>query len=118
MSDILDLDALEPKGAKVKISGVEHDVKPPTTAQVMKLASIGSKLQEVGKLQDDELNATIAELHNLLRDCIPELGERQLNIAQLTALLSLIIDMGMPKDAKELEKQGVTGEELKKDQSD
>lgn len=107
-SNILDLDALVPAKARVKIGGNEVEVNPPTTSQMLRLAGLGNKLQDMTTLPPEEVDTLIGDLTGLLKEIIPELGDMTLNIRQLLGVTELIGDMVMPPDTKELQKRGIT----------
>lgn len=107
-ADILDLNDLIPQPRIIKNGDQEFEVKPPTTAQVLKLGVLGSKMQDLANLKDDEIESLVSDLTDTIRAIIPELGATSFNTTQLMALLNLIMDMGMPKEAKELQARGIT----------
>lgn len=108
MSEVLDLDALVPSSAIVKFDGREVEVMPPKTVDVLKLGSLGQKLQEVKSLTETEVETLVRELQSLIVKVIPDLNGKELNTVQLLNLVKLIGAMSMPPDTKELEKQGIT----------
>lgn len=114
MSDVLDLDALVPKTAIVKFDGKEIEIKPPTTGQLLKMASVGGKLQDADKLTPDELTKTIEDFTNQIYELIPELQGRPLNATQLLKLVELINSMAVPPEATELSKRGIEVDGSKK----
>lgn len=110
MSDnkVLDLDALVPEAATVKFGNKEIQVNPPKTSDLLKLGSLGSKLQELATMTDDEIEQTITALTEHIGKIIPELAGQELNTKQLLVLVKMVSDMAMPPDAKELDKLGIT----------
>lgn len=110
MSDnkVLDLDALVPESATVKFGNQEITVNPPKTADLLKLGSLGSKLQDLATMSDDEIDKTITALSEHIGKIIPELAGKDLNTKQLLVLVKMVSDMAMPPDAKELESLGIT----------
>lgn len=105
---VVDLDALVPPSVTIKFGGEDIEVKPPRTADVLKLGALGQKLQDVGKLSADEVDSLISELTAQIYACIPELNSKPLNTAQLLKLSQIISDMAVPPDVKELDAKGVT----------
>lgn len=107
-SEVLDLDALVPQTAKIKFGGNEVEVQPPKTADLLKLGSLGQKVQGIGDMPDAQVEKIIADLTALIQKIIPELAGTELNTQQILGLVKLISDMATPPDAKELEKRGIT----------
>jgi hypothetical protein len=108
MSDILDLDALVPPSVVIKFGAKEIEVKPPSLADVLKLGSLGQKMQSVGEMPDGDVDVVVSELTSHIYKCIPELENGTLNTAQLLKLVEIITAMSVPPDAKELEARGIT----------
>lgn len=108
MSDIIDLDALVPQDVVVKFGGEEISIQPPKTADVLKLGYLGQKLQEGSSLTDAELDKLILELTTKIKNCVPQLADKDLNTAQLLKLVDIISTMAMPPDTKELAKRGIS----------
>ena len=50
MSEVLDLDALQPESKSIKFSGNIIEVKPPKTGDLLRLSQIGAKMQKAGDL--------------------------------------------------------------------
>lgn len=107
-TEILDLDALVPQTAKIKFGGQEVEVKPPKTADLLKLGSLGQKVQNIADLPDAQVDQIIADLTKLIQKIIPELGETELNTQQILGLVGLISKMATPPENAELEKRGIT----------
>lgn len=108
MSDVLDLDALMPKKATIKINGAEIDVVPPTVADVLKLGYLGQKLADGSKLPPEELDKLVTDLTDQIYKCVPQLNGTDLNLAQLLKVVDLINEMAMPPEDEELKARGVT----------
>lgn len=109
--EILDLDSLVPDHSVVKLGGVEHKVLPPRTQDVLKLGKLGRKfqtLQENPDSSDDDTNNILAEMTAQVYVCIPSLEGKPLSMAQLTSLMTLIREMSVPENTKELDKAGIT----------
>ena len=108
MSEILDLDALAPKPATIKFNGSEIQVNAPKTSDLLRLGSLGKKLEDVEELSESELDGLVDELSAVVTKIIPELASANLNSRQLLGLVKLISDMAIPPESKELEEQGIT----------
>ena len=114
MSDVLDLDALQPQSKKVKFNGNVIEVAPPKTGDLLRLSQIGSKLKDAGDLNSDEIDKVTSDLEGHIKRMIPELQEASLGTAQLMSLLTLVMEMGMPEQMAELKKQGIEVDASKK----
>lgn len=111
---ILDLDALVPKPRIIKIGDQQIQVKPPKTADVLRLGTLGQKLEDSADLPEEELNKIIASMEELIKKCIPELASIELNSSQLMKLIELIGAMSLPPDATELKNRGIEVDNPKK----
>lgn len=107
MSDVLDLDALQPESKRVKFGGNVIEVQPPKTGDLLRLSQIGAKMQKAADLPEEELDAVIADLEKAIKKMIPELMDATLVSGQLMSLLTLVMEMGMPEQMAELKKQGI-----------
>lgn len=116
-NEILDLDALLPQPRVIKLGGEEIKVEPPTTASVITLGFLGQKIQEGQKLEADQIEKLVADLQTAIEACIPQLKGKTLTSSQLLAVVQIVTDMGMPKDATELSKRGITPTDPKEPQS-
>jgi hypothetical protein len=108
MSDVLDLDALAPPTATVRFQEKDITVQPPKTSDLLRLGALGQKLQTADEATDEELDAAIADLTNLIQKMIPELSGVELHTQQLLGLVGLISKMATPPEQKELDKAGIT----------
>lgn len=108
MGEVVDLDALVPESITVKLSGQEIKLNPPTLSQLLKLSSIGEKLVKAEGLQPDQLEEILADIRGVLALLFPELADKELNLAQIVKLISVVTEMTVPKDAKELKARGIT----------
>lgn len=115
MSDIVDLTGLIPEPTTIRIGdpAKEIQVLPPKTSNLLRLGSLGQKMSEASGLSGEELDKLVGEITNEVKKCIPELGDIELNTAQLLKLVEIISAMGMPTEAKELEKRGISSADPK-----
>lgn len=105
---ILDLDSLAPEPRVVKFGDERITVNPPKTVDILKLGKLGQKLEKAEDMSDDDMDAALTSLTEQVYKIIPELKDKPLNMQQLMALISLIKDMAVPEDAKELERKKIT----------
>jgi hypothetical protein len=108
VSDITDLDALVPPQATIKFGGKEVTVTPPKTADILKLGALGQKLQNIEGLDDATVDKLVDDLTVVVKHCIPELGDAQLNTPQLLKVMEILSKMAVPPDVAELDKRGIT----------
>lgn len=115
MDDVLDLDALKPEAKRIKFEDKIIEVKPPKTGDLLRLSQIGAKLKDAAELTAEQIDDITGKLEAQIKALVPELGETNLATGQLMALLTLIMEMGMPQQMEELKKQGIeVGEPSKK----
>lgn len=114
MSDVLDLDVLQPQSKTIKWHDKLIEVQPPKTGDLLRLSAIGSSLQDAAKLDADEMDKVTADLEAQIKKMIPELAEATLVTAQLMSLLTLVMEMGMPEQMAELKKKGIEVDSSKK----
>ena len=114
MSDVLDLDALQPQAKTIKFKDKLIEVQPPKTGDLLRLSQIGARMQEAAQLPAAELDKVVADLEASIKNFIPELADATLVSGQLMSLLSLIMEMGMPEQMAELKKQGIEVSPTKK----
>lgn len=114
MSDVLDLDALQPQSKTVKFNDKLIEVAPPKTGDLLRLSQIGAKLKDASELEADDIDKVTTDLEGHIKRMIPELQEASLGTAQLMSLLTLIMEMGMPEQMAELKKQGIEVDASKK----
>lgn len=108
MTDVIDLDALQPKAAIVKFGGKEITLNPPKTGDVLKLGAAAQKLQNVDELTSEEVDEAFDDIRRHIAHIIPDLAGEQLNMQQILVLIKAISDMAIPPDAKELAARGIT----------
>lgn len=110
--EIIDLDAIAPKSAKLKVGGQFIEVPAPKTGDVLALGSLGQKLQELDKLSNVETEELVDALTALLFKIIPglevALEGKQLGTAQFLRVINMVTQMAIPPDVKELDKLGIT----------
>lgn len=106
--DVLDFDDLMPKDRVIKFEGVNITIKPPKMPEFMYLGQLAGKLSEADKLEEADLTELIGKIQAQICKLIPELEGKALNSANITKLMEIITDMGMPTDSKELESRGIT----------
>ena len=114
MSDVLDLNALMPQPRRIKLGEVEIEIQPPKTQDILKLGTLGQKLQNLEDLTDEQVDELTQKLREAIDRVVPELQGHELNTAQLMALLNLIIEMAMPPEAEALAAKGITVDTPKK----
>lgn len=107
MSDVLDLDALQPQSKSVKFNDKIIEVQPPKTGDLLRLSQIGAKMQEAANLPAEELDKVVSDLEAAIKKMIPELADATLVSGQLMSLLTLVMEMGMPEQMAELKKKGI-----------
>lgn len=115
MSDVLDLDALQPQSKTIKWQDKLIEVAPPKTGDLLRLSQIGTRMQKAADLSEEELDKVIADLEVAIKKFIPELTDATLVSGQLMSLLTLIMEMGMPEQMAELKKQGIEVSSSKKE---
>lgn len=116
MSEVVDLDVFEPQSLTIKFKGDEIQVQPPTVINLLRLGAAASKLGDITKLSDEEVEKALTDIHVVIYKIIPQLDGQQLNLAQLQNLTGKITSMAMPEEAKALESEGITQDTIKKDQ--
>jgi hypothetical protein len=114
MSDIIDLDALQPKPVTIKLGEQEIEIQPPKTADVLRLGVLGQQMEKINEMDDAGLDKLVQDITDQLKKVIPEIGDRTLNMAQLLKLVEIVSEMGVPPDAKAAREQGVTPNSPKK----
>jgi hypothetical protein len=109
MSDVIDLDALQPKPAIIKFKDKEITLLPPTTGDVLRLGEVSQKLQDITKEGDSaKIEASLEVVTQQVYKIVPDLSGEPLNTQQLLVLIKAISDMAIPPDAKELKARGIT----------
>lgn len=108
MSDVIDLDALQPKATIIKFNGKEITLSSPNTGDVLRLGEAAQRLQSVAGDDEATIDKVVGEVTDRIYKIIPGLVGEALNTAQLLVLISAISYMAIPPDAKELQKRGIT----------
>lgn len=113
---IVDLNALLPTPRKIRIGNPPQDIEiqPPKTLDVMRLISLGQKLQTIEQIDPVEQVKVIEDLTNEVMTVVPELKEVGMTIEQMMRVVEIIIDMAMPENVDELKSRGVTADAVKK----
>lgn len=109
MSEVVDLASIIPESRYIRYPGIDGDieVKPPTTAQVLIMGACSERLGKKAELSDDEIRANSDRMVNAIKDCIPELKDKDLSSAVVDQLFFILSEMAMPDVAPELEKRGL-----------
>lgn len=106
--NILDLQALAPTSAKLKLpDGKTIEVTPPKTEQVLRIGFYSQQMREVRKMgeanPDDFTEEMRAKLQDIMDNLevqiklvIPDLKDYNLNLKMITALAEYITEMGAP----------------------
>lgn len=108
----LDLDLLV-ETKKVKLNGKVFDVAPADVRQLVRLTALAERID--GESKDEEALSAFSELLDILNKLVPSLEDESLTIEQAFALIEFINANSLPSDTKELEKQGITTTDKKKD---
>ena len=119
-SDIqLDLDALSPPKVQVNYEGQTIAVKAPTLEQYSKIIDISNELKAAGEKATDPKTVTdiYKSIEAFVKEAIPELADKALNMAQLSSLFKLLSEIGAPTDkaVAKLKEQGI---DLQAEQAD
>ena len=109
-NDILDLDALVPQPVTIHFDGKDVVVQPPKIIDLIKLGSATQGIAVPSAMSKEELQAGMDKLTQVIRDCIPELQGKELNLAQTQSLVEILNRMGTPPatenvDGKRVEKE-------------
>ena len=96
----LDLDKLENPSKKIKLDGKVMDLKYPSLSQLARML----KLAESAKSEkEDEVLKVIEDLSTLFRELIPGMGEYELNMSQIMALIKVFGEISTPEEVKGIE---------------
>lgn len=109
MAEVIDLGIIIPQSRYVKFPGVEGDIeiKPPSTAQVLILGAMSDRLSRKSELTDEEIKDASDRMVKAIRDCVPELADKDLSSAVVDQLFYIISEMALPAVAPELEERGL-----------
>ena len=92
----LDLDALAPANVQINFKGKTVKVTPPTLEQyvkVMDLAEAMNGVTDKAKNYKEVINI-YGQIKEFIYECIPDLKDEPLNIAQITSLFELLSTLG------------------------
>lgn len=96
----LDLDKLENPSRKIKLNGKVMDLKYPSLSQLARML----KLAESAKSEkEEEIIKVIDDLSALFKDLIPEMGDYELNMSQIMALIKVFGEISTPEEVKGIE---------------
>ncbi len=93
----LDLDKLENPSRKIKLNGKIMDLKYPSLSQLARMLRLaeGAKSEKEG-----EILKVVEDLSSLFRDLIPEMGDYELNMSQIMALIKVFGEISTPEEIK------------------
>ncbi len=93
----LDLDQLENPSRKIKLNGKIMDLKYPSLSQLARMLKLaeGAKSEKEG-----EIIKVVDDLALLFKDLIPEMGEYELNMSQIMALIKVFGEISTPEEVK------------------
>lgn len=119
MSDVIDLDVFVPEPRIIKIGEEEITINQPRTIDLIQLGLLTNKLTDAQEptaeeVSDEKLQEIIDKLTARLCMVVPELEGKFLNKGQIQRLVTIISEMAMPREAKELEAEGITKDTAKK----
>jgi hypothetical protein len=104
----LDLDALVEQKYSIKLGGEVLNVVPPTLEQLINILGYAKKLEGVGgDVEPQAVSEAFDGLKGFVAECIPELGDKKINLRQLIALVQYIVKISSPDDVKALEDNGI-----------
>ena len=93
----LDLDKLQDPVKKVKIHDKVMDLKYPSLQQLAKMLQLA---EDVKSEDTGVVLKVIVDLSGLFRELIPELGDYELNMNQIFALIQLFVEISTPEEVK------------------
>lgn len=116
--NILDLQALAPTSAKIKLpDGKTIEVQPPKTEQVLRIGFYSQQMREVramGEKNPDEfteemrakLQSIMDSLEEQIKIVVPDLKDYNLNLKMITTMAEFITEMGAPGEIEKAKEQG------------
>jgi hypothetical protein len=106
---ILDLDALVPQKARVKLGGEWIEVSPPDVLAILELPALAAKFQQLqtGGATTEQSAEAVKEFKKALSTLIPNIEKYSLTTNQLFALLEFIMKIAIPEKIDQMEKAGV-----------
>jgi hypothetical protein len=102
----LDLDALVPETRKVRLNGKVFAIQQPSLFDLLKLAKLGSKIQNVDGTPESQ--SVLDELIKTFENLIPEIKGEKLTVKQMIGLFNYLSKMVEPVQTVELKKAGIT----------
>lgn len=108
MSDIIDLDAIDPQPITIKLDGAEYIIQPPTTLDILRLGYYTQKLTTTDLSDESATQQAINDLTAQVYKCVPGISGKLLSKPQLQTLVQIISDMSTPEEKKELDSKGIT----------
>jgi hypothetical protein len=107
----IDLDALAPATVQVKLKDEIIDIEPPSTGQVLKLASLGEQMQGASEMSQEQLGQLIDKITDLICEVAPALKGKPLQSAQLLRVINIITDSSTPQTEPAKETTGTVPKE-------
>lgn len=116
--NILDLQALAPTSAKLKLpDGTTIEVTPPKTEHVLSIGFYSQQMREVRAMGEknpddftEEMRAKLQDimdnLEKQIKAVVPELAGYNLNLKMITTLAEFITEMGAPGEIEKAKAQG------------
>lgn len=96
---MLDLDSLENPKKSIKLQGKEAELRYPSLRQLAKLLALAEKMKTEN---EKEISEAILGLNDLFKELIPDLGDYELNLNQIYALIQVFSDMSTPDEMKSI----------------
>jgi len=106
-SQKLDLDAIQPESAKVKLNGQWYTLEQPKLGTIVKLTKL-AKLVENPNDEQASLEA-LDMMNKVIGEMMPDLegNKVDLTMQQVGAVLGLIFEMASPPDLKAVRQKGL-----------
>lgn len=108
MSDVIDLDALIPRSARVKFGDQEITVNPPRVATILRIADFWQTTRLAAAIPEKDLEKALDDLKTEIYKCVPELEGQDLSYPQITTLVEMLTKMSLPPETKELKERNIT----------
>lgn len=109
MADVIDLGVLMPQSRYITYPDIEGEIeiKPPDTGHVLIMGAMSDKLSRKSDLSDDEIKEASERMTRAIKECIPELMDKDLPSAIVDQLFFILSEMALPAKAPELEERGL-----------